>query len=98
MFEKLRKRQKELDEEPYPDEFHGFETEIYEFFMLVAGSLSYVLANQKLPRHQRCLLEQGFFELYPEILQDMIKNDTELYRHILLYEQVRQEICSTLSN
>ena len=73
MFEQLRKRQRELEEKPYPSELYGFETEIYEFFMLVDGSLDYVLA-------------------------DMIKNDKDLYQHILLYEQVRQEICVALSN
>ncbi|MGG0050987.1 YxiJ family protein [Bacillus atrophaeus] len=98
MFEKLKKRQRELEENPYPDELYGFEAEIYEFFMLVAGSLDYVLANQKLPRHQRRSLEKSFFELYPEIPPDMIKNDTDLYHYILLYEQVRLEICAALSN
>lgn len=47
MFEKLRKRQKELEESPYPDELYGFEAEMIEFFMLVDGSLDYVLANKK---------------------------------------------------
>lgn len=98
MFEKLRKRQRELEETPYPDELYGFEADIYEFFMLVAGSLGYVLANKRMPRHQRHSLEKSFFELYPDIPPDMIKNDTDLYHHILLYEQVRQEICAALSN
>lgn len=98
MFEKLRRRQQELEETPYPDELYGFEADIYEFFMLVDGSLGYVLANKRISRHQRHSLEKSFFELYPDILPDKIKNDTELYRHILLYEQVRQEICSILSN
>ncbi|MCY7764357.1 MULTISPECIES: YxiJ-like family protein [Bacillus] len=98
MFEKLRKRQQELEEMPYPDELYGFEAEVYEFFMLVDGSLDYVLANKRMPRHQRRLLEKSFFELYPEIQPDMIKNDTDLYHYILLYDQVRQEICVALSN
>jgi hypothetical protein len=67
VFEKLRKRQQELEETPYPDELYGFEAEIYEFFMLIAGSLDYVLANKRLPRHQRHSLERSFFELYPDI-------------------------------
>ncbi|MDR4228454.1 hypothetical protein FO507_13915 [Bacillus mojavensis] len=98
MFEKLRKRQQELEETPYPDELYGFEAEIYEFFMLIAGSLGYVMANKRMPRHQRHSLERSFFELYPDIPLDMIKHDTDLYHHILLYEQVRQEICAALSN
>lgn len=98
MFEKLRKRQKELEKSPYPDELYGFEAEMIEFFMLVDGSLDYVLANKRMPRHQRRSLEKSFFELYPDIPLDMIKNDTDLYHHILLYEQVRQEICAALSN
>lgn len=98
VFEKLRKRQQELEEKPYPDELYGFESEIYEFFMLVAGSLGYVLANKRMPRHQQYSLEKSFFELYPDIPLDMIKHDTDLYHHILLYEQVRQEICAALSN
>ncbi|MCY8784073.1 MULTISPECIES: YxiJ family protein [Bacillus subtilis group] len=98
MFEKLRKRQQELEETPYPDELYGFEAEMNEFFMLVAGSLGYVLANKRMPRHQRHSLEKSFFELYPEIQPDMIKNDTDLYHYILLYDQVRQEICVALSN
>ncbi|PAC87811.1 hypothetical protein CHH85_01010 [Bacillus subtilis] len=98
MFEKLRKRQQELEEKAYPDELYEFEAEIYEFFMLVDGSLDYVLANKRMPRHQRRTLEKSFFELYPEILPGMIKNDKDLYQHILLYEQVRQEICVALSN
>ncbi|MCY7758413.1 YxiJ-like family protein [Bacillus inaquosorum] len=98
MFEKLRKRQQELEEMPYPDELYGFEAEVYEFFMLVDGSLDYVLANKRMPRHQRRSLEKSFFELYPEIQPDMIKNDTDLYHYILLYDQVRQEICVALSN
>ncbi|MCY7892794.1 YxiJ-like family protein [Bacillus vallismortis] len=98
MFEKLRKRQQELEEKPYPDELYCFEAEIYEFFMLVAGSLDDVLANKRMPRHQRRLLGKSFFELYPEISPDLIKNDTELYHHICFYEQVRQEICAALSN
>lgn len=98
MFEKLRKRQQELEEKAYPDELYGFEAEIYEFFMLVDGSLDYVLANKRMPRHQRRTLEKSFFELYPDILPGMIKNDKDLYQHILLYEQVRQEICVVLSN
>ncbi|AMK74414.1 YxiJ family protein [Bacillus subtilis] len=98
MFEQLRKRQRELEEKPYPSELYGFETEIYEFFMLVDGSLDYVLANKRMPQHQRRSLEKSFFELYPDILPDMIKNDKDLYQHILLYEQVRQEICVALSN
>ncbi|MFT4398760.1 YxiJ family protein [Bacillus sp. SW14] len=97
MFEKLRKRQQELEEKPYPDELYGFEAEIYEFFMLVAGSLDYVLANKRMPRHQRRSLEKSFFELYPEISPDMIKNDTDLYHYIFFYEQVRQEICFALA-
>ncbi|MCY8496848.1 YxiJ family protein [Bacillus atrophaeus] len=98
MLQKLKKRQRELEEMSYPNELYGFEAEIYEFFMLVAGSLDYVLANKRMPRHQRRSLEKSFFELYPEIPPDMIKNDTDLYHHILLYEQVRQEICVALSN
>ncbi|MEK3802918.1 YxiJ family protein [Bacillus subtilis] len=98
MLQKLRKRQRELEDKPYPDELYGLEAEIYEFFMLVAGSLDYVLANKRIPRHQRRSLEKRFFELYPDILPDMIKNDKDLYHHILLYEQVRQEICVALSN
>ncbi|MCI4137518.1 YxiJ-like family protein [Bacillus vallismortis] len=98
MFEKLRKRQQELEEKPYPDELYGFEAEIYEFFMLVAGSLDDVLANKRMSRHQRRLLGKSFFELYPEISPDLTKYDTELNHHILLYEQVRQEICAALSN
>ncbi|MCY8995001.1 YxiJ family protein [Bacillus inaquosorum] len=98
MFEKLKKRQQELEEMPYPDELYGFEAEVYEFFMLVDGSLDYVLANKRMPRHQRRSLEKSFFELYPEIQPDMIKNDTDLYHYILLYDQVRQEICAALSN
>ncbi|MGK9162601.1 YxiJ family protein [Bacillus subtilis] len=98
MLQKLRKRQRELEETPYPDELYGFEEEIYEFFMLVAGSLDYVLVNKRMPRHQRRSLEKSFFELYPEISTAMIKNDTDLYCHIILYEQVRQEICVALSN
>lgn len=35
MFEKLRKRQQELEETPYPDELYGFEAEIYEFLCLL---------------------------------------------------------------
>ncbi|QIW81932.1 YxiJ family protein [Bacillus tequilensis] len=98
MFEKLRKRQQELEEKAYPDELYEFEAEIYEFFMLVDGSLDYVLANKRMPRHQRRSLEKSFFELYPDILPDVVKNDKDLYQHILLYEQVRQEICVVLSN
>ncbi|MCY8485021.1 YxiJ family protein [Bacillus atrophaeus] len=98
MFQKLKKRKQELEKQPYPDEFYGFEAEIYESFMLVDGSLGYVLANKRMPRYQRHSLEKSFFELYPEIPPDMIKNDTDLYHHILLYEQVRQEICVALSN
>ncbi|MDP0483754.1 YxiJ family protein [Bacillus subtilis] len=98
MLQKLRKRQRELEDKPYPDEMYGFEAEIHEFFMLVAGSLDYVLANKRMPQHQRRSLEKSFFELYPDILSDMIKNDKDLYHHILLYEQVRQEICVALSN
>ncbi|CAN2251469.1 YxiJ family protein [Bacillus inaquosorum] len=98
MFEKLRKRQQELEEKPYPDELYGFEAEIYEFFMLVDGSLGYVLANKRMPRHQWRSLEKSFFELYPEIQPEMIKNDTDLYHYILFYDQVRQEICVVLSN
>ncbi|ASB72064.1 YxiJ family protein [Bacillus subtilis] len=98
MFEQLRKRQQELEEKAYPDELYEFEAEIYEFFMLVDGSLDYVLANKRMPRHQRRTLEKSFFELYPDILPGMIKNDKDLYQHILLYEQVRQEICVALSN
>ncbi|TWG71354.1 YxiJ family protein [Bacillus subtilis] len=98
MFEKLRKRQQELEEKAYPDELYEFEAEIYEFFMLVDGSFDYVLANKRMPRHQRRTLEKSFFELYPDILPGMIKNDKDLYQHILLYEQVRQEICVALSN
>ncbi|MER3116396.1 hypothetical protein HC743_14240 [Bacillus subtilis] len=98
MLQKLRKRQRELEETPYPSELYGFEAEIYEFFMLVDGSLDYVLANKRMPRHQRRSLEKSFFELYPDILPGMIKNDKDLYQHILLYEQVRQEICVALSN
>ncbi|MED4815318.1 YxiJ family protein [Bacillus atrophaeus] len=98
MLQKLKKRQRELEEMSYPNELYGFEAEVYEFFMLVDGSLGYVLVNKRMPRHQRRSLEKSFFELYPDILPDKIKNDTELYRHILLYEQVRQEICAALSN
>ncbi|MCV2517704.1 hypothetical protein EAI05_18590 [Bacillus subtilis] len=98
MLQKLRKRQRELEDKPYPDEMYGFEAEIHEFFMLVAGSLDYVLANKRMPWHQWHSLEKSFFELYPDILPDMIKNDKDLYHHILLYEQVRQEICVALSN
>lgn len=98
MFEKLRKRQQELEEKAYPDELYEFEAEIYEFFMLVDGSLDYVLANKRMPRHQRRTLEKSFFELYPDILPGIIKNDKDLYQHILLYEQVRQEIRVALSN
>ncbi|WP_416722438.1 YxiJ family protein [Bacillus stercoris] len=98
MFEQLKKRQRELEEKPYPSELYGFEADIYEFFMLVDGSLDYVLANKRVPQHQRRSLEKTFFELYPDILSDMIKNDKDLYHHILLYEQVRQEICVALSN
>ncbi|WP_230488715.1 MULTISPECIES: YxiJ-like family protein [Bacillus] len=98
MFEQLRKRQRELEETPYPSEMYGFEAEIHEFFMLVAGSLDYVLANKRMPRQQWRSLEKSFFELYPDILPDMIENDKDLYHHILLYEQVRQEICVALSN
>ncbi|PWI60571.1 hypothetical protein DCS65_12390 [Bacillus subtilis] len=98
MFEKLRKRQQELEEKAYPDELYEFEAEIYEFFMVVDGSLDYVLANKRMPRHQRRTLEKSFFELYPDILPGMIKNDKDLYQHILLYEQVRQEIRVALSN
>ncbi|AYK65837.1 hypothetical protein D9C11_10080 [Bacillus subtilis subsp. subtilis] len=98
MLQKLRKRQQELEEKAYPDELYEFEAEIYEFFMLVDGSLDYVLANKRMPQHQRRSLEKSFFELYPDILPDMIKNDKDLYQHILLYEQVRQEICVALSN
>ncbi|MBO3794152.1 YxiJ family protein [Bacillus subtilis] len=98
MFEKLRKRQQELEEKAYPDELYEFEAEIYEFFMLVDGSLDYVLANKRMPRHQRRTLEKSFFELYPDILPGMIKNDKDLYQHILLYEQVRQEIRVAISN
>ncbi|AFI30567.1 MULTISPECIES: YxiJ family protein [unclassified Bacillus (in: firmicutes)] len=98
MLQKLKKRQRELEEMPYPDELYGFETDIYEFFMLVDGSLDYVLSNKRMPRHQRRSLEKSFFELYPDILPEMIKNDKGLYHHILLYEQVRQEICVALSN
>ncbi|MFP7231507.1 YxiJ family protein [Bacillus subtilis] len=98
MLQKLRKRQRELEDKPYPDEMYGFEAEIHEFFMLVAGSLDYVLANKRMPWHQRHSLEKSFFELYPEIPPAMIKNDNELYHHILFYEQVRQEICVALSN
>ncbi|AUZ41083.1 hypothetical protein C1T30_11040 [Bacillus sp. MBGLi97] len=65
--------------------------------MLVAGSLGYVLANKRMPRHHRRSLEKSFFELYPEVPPDMIKIDIALHHHILLYEQVRQEICSVLS-
>lgn len=72
MLQKLRKRQRELEEKQYPDELYGFEAEIYEFFMLVAGSLDYVLANKRIPRHQRRSLEKSFFELYPDILPDML--------------------------
>lgn len=60
MLRKLRKRQQELEETPYPDELYGFEAEIYEFFMLVDGSLDYVLANKRMPRHQRRTLEKSF--------------------------------------
>ena len=98
MLQKLKKRQQEIEEKPYPDELYGFEAEIYEFFMLVDGSLDYVLANKRMTGHQRCSLEKSFFELYPDIPPDMIKNNTDLYHHILLYEQVRQEICAALSN
>ncbi|AGA22631.1 YxiJ family protein [Bacillus subtilis subsp. subtilis] len=98
MLQKLKKRQQVLEEKPYPDELYGFEAESYEFFMLVDGSLDYVLANKRVPRHQRRSLEKSFFELYPDILPGMIKNDKDLYQHILLYEQVRQEICVALSN
>lgn len=98
VLQKLKKRQRELEEKPYPSELYGFEADIYEFFMLVDGSLDYVLANKRMPRHQRRSLEKSFFELYPEISTAMIKNDTDLYCHILLYEQVRQEICVALSN
>ncbi|NLS41641.1 hypothetical protein EYH65_14995 [Bacillus subtilis] len=98
MFEQLKKRQRELEEKPYPSELYGFEAEIYEFFMLVDGSLDYVLANKRIPRHQRRSLEKSFFDLYPEFSTGMIKKDTDLYCHILLYEQVRQEICVALSN
>ncbi|MCY8489154.1 YxiJ family protein [Bacillus atrophaeus] len=98
MFQKLKKRKQELEKQPYPDEFYGFEAEIYEFFMFVAGSLGYVLADKRMPRHQRRSLENSFFELYPEIPLVMIKNDIDLYHHILLYEQVRLEICAALSN
>ncbi|PJZ01362.1 hypothetical protein CPT06_04685 [Bacillus vallismortis] len=97
MLQKLRKRKQELEETPYPDDLYGFEAEVYEFFMLIAGSLGYVMANKRMPRHQRRLLGKSFFELYPEIPPDMIKNDIALHHHILLYEQVRQEICSVLS-
>lgn len=98
VLQKLRKRQRELEETPYPSELYGFEAEIYEFFMLVDGSLDYVLANKRMSGHQRRSLEKSFFELYPDMLPDMIKNDKDLYHHILLYEQVRQEICVALSN
>nr|WP_252516151.1 YxiJ-like family protein [Bacillus subtilis] len=94
----MKKRQQEIEEKPYPDELYGFEAEIYEFFMLVDGSLDYVLANKRMTGHQRRSLEKSFFELYPDIPPDMIKNNTDLYHHILLYEQVRQEICAALSN
>lgn len=57
---KAEKRQQVLEEKPYPDELYGFEAESYEFFMLVDGSLDYVLANKRVPRHQRRSLEKSF--------------------------------------
>lgn len=60
MLQKLKKRQQVLEEKPYPDELYGFETEIYEFFMLVDGSLDYVLANKRMSGHQRRSLEKSF--------------------------------------
>lgn len=35
MLQKLRKRQRELEEKQYPDELYGFEAEIYEFLCLL---------------------------------------------------------------
>ncbi|MDM5303820.1 YxiJ family protein [Bacillus subtilis] len=74
--------------------------DFYEYFMLIIGSLSYVLADKKLPKRQLDSLSKSFLELYPRYYQmnRILENYPALKREIELHERARRLLINIISN
>ncbi|MGF7534714.1 YxiJ family protein [Bacillus mexicanus] len=90
------------DVEKLEDDYNEFcsAEDFYEFFMLIVGSLSYVLADKKLPKRQLNSLSRSFFELYPRYSQmnGILENYPALKRELELHERARRLLINIISN
>nr|WP_289628041.1 YxiJ family protein [Bacillus subtilis] len=90
------------DIEKLEDDYNEFclAKDFYEFFMLIVGSLSYVLADKKLPKRQLDSLSKSFLELYPRYSQmnGILENYPALKRELELHEQARRLLINIISN
>lgn len=74
--------------------------DFYDYFMLITGSLSYVLADKKLPKRQLDSLSKSFFELYPSYSQMnniISENYPALKQELELHEQARRLLINIIS-
>ncbi|WP_111291713.1 YxiJ family protein [Bacillus safensis] len=101
----LKQRYQYLFHSAYPDDIVSFEEEtgmcsgdFYMFFTLVAGSLSYVVDNKRIPKRQFKVLQQSFEEQYPQIktYQHILESYPLLHSYIQYHEETRKRIIALM--
>jgi len=73
-------------------EIENFIEDFNNFCLLVAGSCTYILSNNKIPKYQRKNLERDFFTQYPEycFIQPELGRYSDLYRELKSFESARE--------
>ncbi|MBD3860515.1 hypothetical protein IEE86_12320 [Bacillus sp. 28A-2] len=101
----LKKRYQYISHSAYPDDIVSFEEEtgmwsedFYEFFALIAGSLSYVIDNKRIPKKQLNVLRQPFEERYPQIksFQPILESYPLLHSYVQYHEETRKRIIALI--
>jgi len=101
----LKQRYQYLWHSAYPEDIPSFEEEmgicsgeLYQFFALVSGSLSYVIENKRIPKRQLKVLQQSFEEQYPQIktYQHILESYPLLHSYVQYNEETRKRIMALI--
>lgn len=104
LFNDLKQRYQYLFHSAYPEDIVSFEEEtgiysddFYAFFTLVAGSLSYVIENKRMPKRQKEFLHP-FEELYLHIktCQHTLEAYPLLHAYVQYHEETRKRIIALI--
>jgi len=84
----------EIQDELFSDEEESIGLDFDYYCSLIAGSFSYAAAGKKIPKHQRYLLKDSFFDTYPQysVLKSKLDAYTDFNTELSKFEDARQTL------